>query len=1089
MNVDRIQALTLAVSTVVALSWALPILAEEERETLPEGAQLASLEVYPESIEITEKYGYRQALITGVLKNGDRVDVTRMVTADGPGGIVTINAAGLVRAASDGSGEIKFSLQGQSVTLPVKVGGQSGEFQVSFIQDVMPAMSRIGCNAGTCHGAAKGKNGFKLSLRGYDPIFDHRSLTDDLSGRRFNRAAPDRSLFLLKTSGVVPHVGGVLTKRGEPYYETFRRWVADGVQIDLESSRVASIDVLPKDTVIPLPGMRQQVVVLATYTDGSQRDVTAEAFVEGSDIEILDIEQPGLVTGLRRGEAAILARYEGRYAATRFYIMGDRSGFAWKDVDEYNYIDMLVYEKLRKVKSLPSELCTDAEFLRRVYIDMTGLPPRTKDVRAFLMDRRDSRSKRAEVVDRLIGSAEFVDHWTNKWADLLQVNPKFLGKEGASILRSWIQESVASNMPYNEFVHSILVASGSTLENPPAAYYKILREPENIMENTTQLFLAVRFNCNKCHDHPFERWTQNNYWQMASFFAQVGRKDALGSSKMPRTAATQSRNRPAFEEIIFDAEEGEVTPPYGGTVNAVFPYEHAGGVPDEGSRRQRFASWLTSANNPYFAKSFVNRLWSYFLGVGFIEPIDDIRAGNPPSNPELLDRLTKEFIDSGFDARRIMGLILKSRVYQHSIATNQFNEDDAINFSHALARRLPAEVLYDAIHQATGSIRRLPGQRIGTRAAELSDPSVKPKDGFLDLFGRPPRESACECERISGMSLGQSLNLVNGPTVAGAIRDPQNLLADLVAVEKDSKTVVEELFLSFLSRMPAEEESAQLVKTLDANDILNAGTLGPEDQKVLADAQAEFEKKQVIPEWTVFQPELLKTANGTKLAVEDDGVIFASGDVPETDTYTLVGTTDAQGITGIRIEVLTDERLPENGPGRNDNGRFSISELRVAAVPVKDATAATGVALQNASASASARGRGPERAIDNELSGGWTTNPGSSQRAVFEFKEDVGGEGETLLTIILDQQDSKSTLGKFRLWVTTTKRPVRTMSVSEELATVIRTPIDKRTDEQKLAIYREFIAKNPAFADRIRLSAAQDIAWALVNTPAFLFNR
>ena len=1065
--------------------------AQDGRETLPEGMQLKSLSAYPESITIDRKYGYRQVLLTGELTTGESVDVTRMADVSAPEGLVEITAGRLVRALQDGHGELTFSVGGLSATIPLKINGQSSEVEASFIQDVLPIMSRIGCNQGTCHGAAKGKNGFKLSLRGYDPLFDHRALTDDLGARRFNRAAPDRSLFLLKTSGVVPHVGGVLTKRGEPYYETLRSWVADGAPLDFDVPRVVSIDVLPKNPVIPLPGMRQQVTIIATYSDGATRDVTEEAFIEPSDIEILATSRPGLVTALRRGEAAVLARYEGRYAATQYFVMGDRSGFEWKDVPSYSYVDELVYEKLRKVKTVPSELCTDAEFVRRIYLDLTGLPPQPRQVRTFLMDRRESRVKREELVDRLIGGAEFVDYWTNKWADLLQVNPKFLGAEGASALHSWIQGSVASNMPYNKFVRDILVASGSTMENPPAAYYKILRAPEDLMENSTQLFLAIRFNCNKCHDHPFERWTQNNYWELASFFARVGRKDVPGSPKMPRTTATQSRNRPAFEEIIFDKDEGEVTPPFGGSVQASFPYTHQGDSENGDShRREQLASWLTSSDNPYFAKSFVNRLWSYFLGVGFINPVDDIREGNPSSNPELLDRLTAEFIESGFDARAMMRRILTSRTYQHSIRSNKFNEDDQINFSHALARRLPAEVLFDAIHQATGSTARLPGQRLGTRAAELTDPAVKPKDGFLDLFGRPPRESSCECERASDMSLGQSLNLVNGPTVAEAIRDPQNTIADLVSVEKDSKKVVEELFVSFLSRLPTEEESTALAKTLDSSDLANADVLGPQDAKALADALATYEAQQTIPEWTQLTPDLVKSTGGATLTQQEDGSILVSGEGPEKDTYTIVALTELTGVTGLRLEVIPDDSLPAKGPGRADDGRFEVSELKVAAVPVKDASAAKGVVLANASDSGADRGKEASKAIDGELNTAWRSGVGQRQRAVFEFKEDVGGEGGTLLTITLDQQAGKKrTLGKFRLAVTTTKRPVRVLSVPQAIAAIIKTPKEKRSNEQKAALFKHFISENAAIAQQIRLSAAQDLAWALVNTPAFLFNR
>ncbi len=1060
------------------------------RESLPEGSKLVGLDVHPSSIELENRFAYRQVLVTGRLDGGDLVDVTRMARI-APTDLVSVSPTGLVRPMKDGEGELRVEVGALTTSIPVRVTGQTAPYAASFVQDVMPVMSRIGCNAGTCHGAAQGRNGFKLSLRGYDPLFDHRALTDDLAGRRFNRAAPDRSLFLLKTSGQRPHVGGVVTRPGEPYYEIFRSWVADGATADFDSARVQSIEVFPKSPVLPLPGMRQQMAVLATYTDGRVRDVTAEAFVETSDTEITRVEGT-IVTGLRRGEAAILLRYEGRYAAAPLIVMGDRGGFEWKDVPTYNYIDELVYRKLRNVRTLASDVCSDAEFIRRIYLDLTGLPPKPKEVRTFLMDGRDSRKKREELVDRLIGGAEFVDFWTNKWSDLLQVNRKFLGPQGAESLHDWVRGAIASNLPYDKFVYTVLTASGSTLENPPAAYYKVHREPEEVMENTTQLFLGVRFNCNKCHDHPFERWTQDNYWSLSAYFARVGRKDAPGSPKMPQETATQTNN-PAFEEIIFDKEEGEVQSPNGTIVTAAFPYRHAVEMPEEPSRRAELARWVTAPSNPYFAKSFVNRLWSYFFGVGFINPVDDIRAGNPPSNPELLERLTREFIDSGFDSRRLMRLILTSRVYQHSIVTNRWNEDDQINFAHALARRLPAEVLFDAIHQATGSTTKLPGARLGTRVAALADSNVSLDDGFLDLFGKPPRESSCECERTSGMSLGQSLNLVNGPTVGEAIRDPRNSIADFLAVEKNAKKVVEELFISFLCRTPAESEEKEMVAALDPGAIDNFSALSPQAAEQTAAEQVEWEKSQNIATWSVLHPEYLKSAGGATLAKQDDGTIVVSGESPEKDIYTLIATTDQKGITGVRIEALPDDALPKKGPGRADTGNFALTELGIAAVPVADAKAARGVILENATATFSQNEYGVGAAIDGKIDDkGWAIHPrvGERQQAVFEFKEDIGADGGTLLTLTLHQQfGTKHTLGKFRVWVTTSSRPVRTLSMPEDLAAIVLTSKDKRTPEQEAALFRYFVSKNPAVADRIRLHAAQDIAWALVNTPAFLFNR
>ncbi|MEX0585664.1 MAG: DUF1549 domain-containing protein, partial [Pirellulales bacterium] len=348
---------------------------------------------------------------------------------------------------------------------------------------------------------------------------------------------------------------------------------------------------------------------------------------------------------------------------------------------EHNYIDTLVYDKLKRTKILPSDLCNDAEFVRRVYLDLIGLPPQPEQVAAFLADARETRVKREELINSLVGSPDFIENWTNKWADLLQVNKKFLGDEGAAAFRNWIQQAVATNMPYDRFAYQVLTASGSNMENPPASYFKVLRVPEDTMENTTQLFLAVRFNCNKCHDHPFERWTQDQYYQLSAYFAQVGRKDApeFAARKIGGTAVEGAK---ALVEVIYDRASGDVTHARTGVVTAPkFPYDHTDVAPAGASRREQLARWIASKENQYFAKSYVNRIWSYLLGVGIIDPIDDIRAGNPATNPELLDRLTADFVASGFDAQRLFRTICASRVYQHSIVTNRWNEDDEINYS------------------------------------------------------------------------------------------------------------------------------------------------------------------------------------------------------------------------------------------------------------------------------------------------------------------------------------------------------------------------------------------------------------------------
>ncbi len=1107
MRIDR-RLLGLALTAAAALCCAAAR-ADDARETLPPGAKLVKIEAQPASIALTTPFQYAQVVLTGVLDTGERIDVTRMADVEKPAN-VKVSQSVLVRPAADGDGVLKFTLAGQAAAIPVKVTGLKDKYEVSFIRDVMPTMSRVGCNAGTCHGSANGKNGFKLSLRGYDPVLDHRSLTDDLEGRRFNRAAPDTSLMLLKPSGEVPHVGGALMQPGEPYYELLRLWIAQGVKLDGNSPRVAKLEVFPKSSVIPLPQMKQQMAVYATFTDGKVRDVTAEAFLDSSNNEVALVSRQGTATAIRRGEATVLARYEGAYAASGIVVMGDRTGYGWKDVEAYNYIDGLVYDKLRLVKELPSGVCTDAEFIRRVTLDLTGLPPQPDEVRAFLADARPQRVKRDELVDKLIGSPEYIEYWTNKWSDLLDVNPKFLGGQGAQKYREWIHKAVADNMPYDQFAHAILTASGSNIDNPPASYYKILREPDAVMENTTQLFLAVRFNCNKCHDHPFERWTQNQYYDLAAFFAQVDRQEDP-RFKGQKVGGTDVEGAKPLVEVISDKKDGEVKHLRTGAVaKPTFPFVVNDAAPAGATRREQLAHWITSKENPYFAKSYVNRLWSYMLGVGIIEPVDDIRAGNPPSNPPLLDRLTQEFIAGGFNTREMLRVICKSRTYQLSIQTNPWNKGDDSNYAHAVPRRLPAEVMYDAIVRATGSASRLPN---GERADQLLDSAPGAPGGFLDLFGKPPRESVCECERSSSMMLGPVLNMVNGPVVGEAVKDPNNRIAKLCATQKDDAKVVEELYLAVLCRPPTPAELKEGLQALKDGEPDYAAAVAEHDkraaelaayEKALDAKQAQWEKDlRTAPVWTVLDVDSAKAAGGATLTKQADGSILASGTNPFPETYTLTAKVKLAGVTAIRLEALPDASLPAQGPGRAPNGNFVLNEFKAAVKPqAEGGFKAEG--LQNPQADFSQESWAVAGAIDGNEATGWAIAPefGKPHTAVFEFKAPVafGDKGEIQITMVQKFPGKEHNLGKFRLSVTTAKTPILLNGPPAPIAQILNTEPDKRTPEQKAEITRHFRAQDPEYnrlAQRVtefaapvdkRHPGAQDLVWALLNSKAFQFN-
>jgi hypothetical protein len=785
-------------ATSLLVGWSINCAADDQ--TAPATPKIVKLIVQPNSVVHENASDLRRVVVLGETESGTTVDLTAVAKFDAESNIVRVSGAAFEPVA-EGMTKVSVEAGGARTNLPVLVKGMHVP-PVSFVRDVEPILARLGCNAGTCHGAQKGKNGFRLSLRGYDLTFDYDALTNDIGGRRFNRAFPDESLMLSKPAQRVPHEGGFVLDPQSHAYAMLRRWIAEGCLSDAETtSRPDRVEILPAAPELSTPGNSQALLVIAHYPEGTTRDVTSDAIFSSTMTDVATVTADGKVTATRRGQSQIVVRYEGQFGVASVTVMGDRSGFVWQDPPEYNYVDNLVYKKLQHLKIEPAEPCSDAEFLRRAYLDLTGVPPTPEAVRAFVADSSDSRAKREQLIDQLLESQQYIDHWTNKWSDLLQCNKKYLGDKGVWAFRNWIRQAIASNRPYDKFVRELLTSVGGTYDNPATSYQRILREPNTATENVTQLFLGTRFQCNKCHDHPFERWTQNQYYQFGAFFAQVGIKPSptLGS------------------EVIYERRDGgEVQhPKTGQNVVPVFPVSHAGTSTPSAGRRQSLADWMTAPENPYFAKSMANRVFSYFLGKGIIDPVDDIRSSNPPSNPELLDALTEDFIRSGFDVKHLMRTICRSRVYQHSIKTNKWNEDDRDNFSHAAPRRLTAEQLVDAIHAATGATPKFAGVPAGFRAAQLADTKVAAGE-FFALFGTPPRESPCECERTGEVSLGQTLNLINGPTIAEAIVDPNGRIATLMKSNPDERKIVEELFLAVLNRLPRDDELANIVPQLAA---------------------------------------------------------------------------------------------------------------------------------------------------------------------------------------------------------------------------------------------------------------------------------
>src|SRR5712692_9706712 len=613
--------------------------------------KVSQIRLFPAEVVFSDPREYRKVVVLGKTEEAGEFDLSRDATFAPADDCVKWDEKGSLYPVRDCQTKVEVSARGLKATLPVTVRGLDQPHPISFVRDVEPILNKVGCTAGTCHGAAKGKNGFKLSLRGYDPEFDYDRLIHDLSGRRFNRADPARSLMLLKPTAEVPHGGGLRFDTDSQYYQTILEWISEGVPFgDASAAKVRQREVIPSEIMMRKPGLAQELGVVAHFADGTVRDVTREASYTSNTPSIADVNQEGLVTSSRKGEAALLVRYEGNFVTVNTTVLSEKPGFKWAEAPEYNFIDAAVDRKLQKLHILPSEVCSDVEFIRRASLDLIGLPPRPEEVRAFLEDRTPDRQKRSRLVDQLMARPEFVDHWSLKWGDLLKSNRKFLGPKGVWRFRDWIRQSVAENKPYNQFVYELLTARGSTYQNPAANYFLVDDQPNTVMESTTQLFLGVRFVCAHCHDHPFEQWTNKQYFELSAFFARVGIHEGAQN----------------LEKVVYDKDDGDIRFPKTGRVAPPdVPYGKIDVSTAEG-RRQLLAEWLASKDNPYFGKAISNRIWSYFFGRGIIEPVDDIRSSNPPVNPELLNALTEEFIQHHFDLRYLMKAIVNYRAYQLS---------------------------------------------------------------------------------------------------------------------------------------------------------------------------------------------------------------------------------------------------------------------------------------------------------------------------------------------------------------------------------------------------------------------------------------
>jgi hypothetical protein len=682
------------------------------------------------------------------------------------------------------------------------VSGFGSGKPVDFQREIVPLLSRMGCNAGGCHGKASGQNGFKLSLFGFDAAFDHDAITKEARGRRVFPSAPDNSLLLLKATGQVPHGGGKRLPRDSNAYQLFRRWIAAGTPASApDAPHVVKLRVVPGDRVLKRD-QNQQLAVHAEYSDGSVRDVTRQAEFSSNLDVVARVDADGLVRTLQlSGEAAIMARYTGHVAVFRAMVP---HGEPLSDIPEFklaNYIDELTVAKWKKLGLRPSPLAEDAVFLRRVCVDLCGRLPTTAEARAFLDDK--SADKRAKLIDRLLESPDYPAYFALRWGVILRNSNLAGANQAAYAFHDWIKDTIARNRPYDEFVRGIVAAAGEWQDAPAINWYWQSRDDQlhQVTADTAQVFLGVRLQCARCHHHPYERWGQADYYGLAGFFTRLGRK---------------SFGEPPPYFAAASATTGEKDPLTGKTPEPKFLDGPAGKFTPEDDPRHALVDWMARPDNPFFARALVNRMWGHFLGRGLYHEVDDLRETNPPSNPELLDALARDFVRHKFDVKHIIRTIVNSRVYQLSSEPAPANKNDRQNYARYYARRMPAEVFLDAVNQTTGSKGGFSGVSSNARAVDL------PHEGFgsyfLDTFDRPRRVTSCECERSSGATLAQVLLLANSDEIEAKIAAGDGKLARLIKEKKPMREVIDELYLTAYSRRPIAEESRRTLAHIERAD-------------------------------------------------------------------------------------------------------------------------------------------------------------------------------------------------------------------------------------------------------------------------------
>ena len=763
---------------------------------------ITKLDAFPAKIAIRGADDAPQLAITGTRETGRALDLTAEAkyTVSDPK-VLRVDANGRVFPIANGAADITASYGTQIAKVTVEVKGTEAAQPINFANQISPVLTKLGCNSGGCHGKISGQNGFRLSLLGFEPELDYMTLLKESRGRRLMPASPDQSLFLLKAAGVVPHGGGKKMDVAGEEYKLLRRWIVAGMPYGQEKDpRIAGVTVFPETRVVDRQS-RQQLVVHAHYTDDTIEDVTRRAQYESNETEVATIGEAGLVQTLSMtGQAAVMVRFSGNVATFRSVV--PRPGDAPKfDFPIQTVVDKHTATKWRELGISPSELSTDEQFLRRVYLDVTGTLPSVEVVNKFLAD--SSKTKRDQLVDKLLETPEYSFYFANKWADVLRVKRRGQPDRasGTFSFHDWIRDAVATDKPYSEFVRDIVCAIGDETKSPATVWYKEVTTPEQFVDDVSQVFLGQRLACANCHHHPYEKWTQDDYWGIAAYFGRVGKK-AIPSAGRQNNGQNQRQS-------IYTKSSGSVTNKRTSKAADMKPLDgEAITVGGDDDPRVLFVDWMVDPKNPFFAKAVANRYWAHFFGRGIVDPLDDMRATNPPSNPELLDELAKNLVENKYSLKSLIKTIVKSRTYQLSSVPNEFNKTDKQSYARYYPKRLQAEVVFDAVCNVTESPSDFPGlpkdRNAPKRAIELPDESFA--SYFLDVLGRPQRISACECERVNEASLAMILHLLNSDEVQGKIARAGARAEKLAKDPRSDDEKVTELFLLTQAKKPTPEQ-------------------------------------------------------------------------------------------------------------------------------------------------------------------------------------------------------------------------------------------------------------------------------------------